>query len=380
MVDVISRRPSRPRVSMVVLVRNGREHLRACLESCWDHVDELVVVDVYSRDGSMELARRFAAERADAATRFVVDRFHWSDGFVDLAAARNHAHSLASCEWQCWMDQEERLVGGRFLRRAVEDAVEAVPDAVALLAPRPQYLGDTLQASTWKLRLFRRDAVRWRYRVGESPVLLGADAVQSAVGRLRWELRLSESGWRAMYDRVRRDAAAWLRHDPDDPWALIQAVYARGACGSREEALLRRVLRVRGADAHARQLAATWLGEMAARRGQYAQARSLALSALRAEHHAVAPRLLLAQLAAVEGDPEAAIREARAGLLHLDRYAGPLCVVLVEAACALGRPEEVREDVRRAMLTVDDPKMRALWRDLRIACGDRLGMITSISR
>ncbi|HVX63161.1 MAG TPA: glycosyltransferase, partial [Pirellulales bacterium] len=68
-----------PRVSLTMIVRNEEADLPRCLESVADLVDEIVIVDTGSTDGTKAVAARFGP-------KVKLFDFPWCD---DFAAARN---------------------------------------------------------------------------------------------------------------------------------------------------------------------------------------------------------------------------------------------------------------------------------------------------
>jgi tetratricopeptide (TPR) repeat protein len=80
-----------------MIVRNEEENLGRCLASVRDLVDEVVVVDTGSTDGTRSLAASFGASVHD---------FAWVD---DFAAARNEGLRHATGEWVFWLDADEWL-------------------------------------------------------------------------------------------------------------------------------------------------------------------------------------------------------------------------------------------------------------------------------
>lgn len=80
-----------------MIVRDGAETLADCLASVVPVVDELVVVDTGSTDGTPEIARRFGA---------IVHRIEWP---ADFAAARNAYLDLARMPWILSLDCDEWL-------------------------------------------------------------------------------------------------------------------------------------------------------------------------------------------------------------------------------------------------------------------------------
>lgn len=85
------------RLSLCMIVRNEAHRLGNCLESVKGLIDELVVVDTGSTDGTEEIARRYGAK---------LGHFAWID---DFAAARNHSLSLATGDWILWLDADDLL-------------------------------------------------------------------------------------------------------------------------------------------------------------------------------------------------------------------------------------------------------------------------------
>ena len=84
-------------ISLCMIVRDEEKRLRACLESVRDVVDQMVIVDTGSEDGTVELAKSLGAE---------VHHFTWCD---DFSAARNESIKYARGDWILWMDADEVL-------------------------------------------------------------------------------------------------------------------------------------------------------------------------------------------------------------------------------------------------------------------------------
>jgi len=91
---------ARPTLSVCMIVKNEENTLARCLRSIQKAADEILVVDTGSQDRTVEIARQFRAK---------IGHFEWCD---DFAAARNHALSLAACDWILIMDADDEMDPG----------------------------------------------------------------------------------------------------------------------------------------------------------------------------------------------------------------------------------------------------------------------------
>ena len=83
---------------LCAIVKNERADLPRCLASVRPHVDEMLVVDTGSEDGTPALAAAYGAR---------VEHFVWCD---DFAAARNYALTQVRTDWVLVLDADEELV------------------------------------------------------------------------------------------------------------------------------------------------------------------------------------------------------------------------------------------------------------------------------
>ncbi|MEM1031445.1 MAG: glycosyltransferase [Myxococcota bacterium] len=103
--------PASPRISLCMIVRDEATMLPDCLASVAGAVDELVIVDTGSTDGTQRLAQEAGAVLLTSA---------WND---DFATPRNVGLRAATGDWALILDADERLVRGaaRVIRDAVRD-------------------------------------------------------------------------------------------------------------------------------------------------------------------------------------------------------------------------------------------------------------------
>lgn len=87
-------------ISLCMIVRNEEDVLARCLDSVRELVDEIVLVDTGSTDGTKAIAARYTDRIYD---------FEWID---DFSAARNYSFSKAVMEFQMWLDADDVMEEG----------------------------------------------------------------------------------------------------------------------------------------------------------------------------------------------------------------------------------------------------------------------------
>lgn len=142
-----------PPLSLCMIVRDEIDCLERCLDSVKEVVDEIIIVDTGSTDGTFELAKRHASR---------VAQIGWRD---DFSYARNIAIEMASGDWILSLDADHYL-----RRESYSDLLEAlrVPDVLACrLMIRDHHDGGYCE-NTPCTKLFRRlPGIRFRGRIHE---------------------------------------------------------------------------------------------------------------------------------------------------------------------------------------------------------------------
>jgi glycosyltransferase involved in cell wall biosynthesis len=141
---------SRPGLTALVTTYNEEENLPACLRSL-SFADELYVVDSYSTDRTVEIAKAAGAR---------VEQHEYENP----ARQKNWAIPRASHEWILLLDADERARPE--LVREIEDLLRRGPDADGYWIGRDNYfLGRRVRRGGWEtdtvIRLFRRDVARY---------------------------------------------------------------------------------------------------------------------------------------------------------------------------------------------------------------------------
>lgn len=142
-------------ISVAIITFNEERNVEACIRSCEEIADEIVVLDSFSTDRTEEIVRRFPN------VRFLQHAF---DGHV---AQKNRAIALCRNEWVLSLDADERLSDE--LREEIRALEPGDRDGFRL--PRLTYaMGKAIRHSGWhpqrKPRLFKRARAR---SVGDDP-------------------------------------------------------------------------------------------------------------------------------------------------------------------------------------------------------------------
>ena len=147
------------KISAVIITYNEEDRLPDALASLQGVADEIIVVDSFSSDRTVEVAR---AARAEVR----------QNRFEDYGQQKNFALALAGHEWILNLDADER-VSPELQRAIVEWKEGGAPGNAAAFAIKRKtfYLGRWIRHSGWypdrKVRLFRKNAATWQGRIHE---------------------------------------------------------------------------------------------------------------------------------------------------------------------------------------------------------------------
>jgi (heptosyl)LPS beta-1,4-glucosyltransferase len=155
-------------ISVVINTKNAAETLPLTLGSVKGWADEIVIVDMKSRDDTLKIAKKYTK-----------NIFEFKDtGFVE--PARNFAISKAKQEWVFVLDADEEVSS------ELKDLIKQVTDGAAVLTrpadaywiPRKNIIfGKGMEKSgfwpDFQLRLFKKDEVAWSDEIHVDPVVRG---------------------------------------------------------------------------------------------------------------------------------------------------------------------------------------------------------------
>jgi glycosyltransferase involved in cell wall biosynthesis len=180
------------RPTVILLSFNSVDTLGATLTSARQVSDEIFVVDSFSSDGTVELARSLGAT--------VVQH-----PFDNYGAQRNWAidHLPVSRPWQLHLDADEWMNG------ELVTAIQALPDDpqhTGYFVPRYlRFLGRILRhggmSPTWHLRLFRASAGRCEDRKYDQHFLLTSGTSGKLQGAMVDDIRMPLTEWTARHNR-----------------------------------------------------------------------------------------------------------------------------------------------------------------------------------
>lgn len=147
-------------LSCSLIVRDNESTLERVLESVRPHVDEIVICDTGSTDGTVEIASKYAD---------CLMSFPWCD---DFSAARNQALQACSGDWVLWLDSDDELIGGNLIRPMLS---QAPPDiAMYLMRYETDHAPDGgVRHEFWRERLVRNGTGKWVGRAHEVIVPTG---------------------------------------------------------------------------------------------------------------------------------------------------------------------------------------------------------------
>jgi len=139
------------KLSVVTIAHNEEARIESCLKSTEGWRDEHIIVDDYSTDRTVELARKY--------TDKIFQRKMDIEG-----AHRNWAYQKARNEWVLSLDADEQVT--EELKKEISEAISGNTEFNAYSIPLKTYIGDYwVQHGGWypagKLRLFKKSMFRY---------------------------------------------------------------------------------------------------------------------------------------------------------------------------------------------------------------------------
>ncbi len=146
------------KISVVIITMNEERNIERCLQSILPVVDEVVVVDSFSEDGTKEICDRYH-------TRFV------SHAWEGYAGSKNYANSLASHELILSIDGDEALSEPLAQSIKALKERELADNEVFAMNRLNSYCGQWIKGCGFypdtKVRIWRKGFARWEGLIHE---------------------------------------------------------------------------------------------------------------------------------------------------------------------------------------------------------------------
>jgi glycosyltransferase involved in cell wall biosynthesis len=199
-----------------MIVKNEARCLARCLKSIAPVVDEMIVVDTGSTDGTIAIAKDFNAK---------ISHFNWVD---DFSAARNFSLDQSTGGWILILDADE--YAAKNLGQEIREFIQSEP-AIGRLKIVSDFRrnGNTLRSQSFVSRLFPRGA-RFQGRIHEQVV--------SPLPRKNLRAELWHDGYLATQksDRNIKLLSAELEQQPDNAYLRYQLAIEYTALDRTEDA------------------------------------------------------------------------------------------------------------------------------------------------
>lgn len=151
------------KISLVINTKNEEKNIKECVLSAKDIVDEIIVVDMYSTDKTVQLAKELGAK-----IYFVKD-YGYADPAIDFALSK------ATMGWTLSLSGDERLT--KDLRTKITEFIKDSNYDGYKFPFKNILLGKWIKHGMWwpdyHLRLFKTGSLHWPAKVHQEPNFTG---------------------------------------------------------------------------------------------------------------------------------------------------------------------------------------------------------------
>jgi len=153
----------KPQISAVINVRNEADKLKKCLFSLKNFANEIIIVDMESTDGSLEIAKDYGAKIFSYKPMKYVE------------PARNYALSKATGKWIILLDPDEYLP--KTLKKELKKIILRHDIDFVRIPRKNIILGKWFRHSNWWpdyiIRFFKKGSVTWKKEIHSQPETKG---------------------------------------------------------------------------------------------------------------------------------------------------------------------------------------------------------------
>lgn len=161
-------------LTVIILTYNEEIHLKRCLENVSGWADEVIVVDSFSSDKTLDIAGEYGARMYQHKFENQAKQFNWALDNLDI---KN--------EWIFRLDADEYLT--EELKKEIEEILKKSPSKISgfLIKRRAYFMGRWIRHGgyypAWILRLFRKEKARSEEREMDEHIIV----LEGKVGRLK---------------------------------------------------------------------------------------------------------------------------------------------------------------------------------------------------
>lgn len=202
------------KISLVMIVKNEETNLSRCLESVKSIVNEIVIVDTGSTDGTKRIAEHYGAEIYDYA---------WNN---DFSAARNFALSKATGSVRLILDADEYLVAGT--RADIINSVDKHSVGQIAIFSAFEKNGEIKYSKSYISRICYQD-IWYTGKIHEQ--------LDNSLPRVRTNIEVEHDGY-LNKDKSQRNLVVLfeaVKEQPEDSYLLYQLSHTLFLSGQKEE-------------------------------------------------------------------------------------------------------------------------------------------------
>ena len=192
-------------ISAIILTYNEEANLERCLKSIEGWVEEVIIVDSYSTDATLDIAKAHGAHVAQHPFENQAKQFNWALEHVEIKG-----------EWILRLDADERILPA--LAAEIVEAAENAPADVTgfYLKRRMYFMGRWIRHGgyypVWILRLFRKGAGHSDQRAMDEHIVLAEGRAEKLRNDFVDDNRKGLSDWISKHNSyASREAAALIR-------------------------------------------------------------------------------------------------------------------------------------------------------------------------
>jgi glycosyltransferase involved in cell wall biosynthesis len=180
-------------LTAIILTYNEEENLKYCLESVSGLADEILIVDSYSTDKTVEIAKKFGAEVFEHPFENQAKQFNWALENLEIKG-----------DWILRLDADEYLT--KELKAEIAEKLNAVSEEISgfYIKRRAYFMGRWIKHGgyypTWILRLFRKGKAKSEERAMDEHIVLSEGKSAKLKNDFIDEMRKSLEWWTAKHN------------------------------------------------------------------------------------------------------------------------------------------------------------------------------------